>query len=121
MHPGPKSSITLTTGAVSQRPNKGWTIPNGYATGLQGLTRGLALDLAPLRVNLVSPGFVDTELWDNMYKEQKEKLREDLMAKVPTGRVAGPEDVAEAYLYLMKDWNCTGEMVGTNSGALLVG
>lgn len=60
---GPRSSITLTTGAVSEKPIPNWTVINSFATGLQGMTRGLALDLKPIRVNLVSPGAVDTELW----------------------------------------------------------
>jgi NAD(P)-dependent dehydrogenase (short-subunit alcohol dehydrogenase family) len=58
--PGPKSSITLTTGGVSQKPIPDWTVIGSYATALHGLTRGLALDLKPIRVNLVSPGAVDT-------------------------------------------------------------
>ena len=60
---GPKSSITFTTGAVSEKPIPNWAMINSYATGLQGMTRGLALDMKPIRVNLVSPGAVDTELW----------------------------------------------------------
>lgn len=66
MTPGPKSSITLTTGGVAERPRPDWTVINAYATGLQGMVRGLALDLKPIRVNLVCPGAVDTELWDGM-------------------------------------------------------
>lgn len=66
MNPGPASSITLTTGQAGERPMPGWSVVVGYATGLQGLTRGMALDLAPLRVVLVSPGAVDTELWTNV-------------------------------------------------------
>lgn len=59
MNEGAKSSFTITTGSVSQRPRPDWSIVGAYATGLQGLTRGLALDLAPLRVNLISPGFIE--------------------------------------------------------------
>lgn len=56
----PASSITLTTGAVSERPIPDWSVVGSYAAGLQAMTRGLALDLKPIRVNLVSPGAVDT-------------------------------------------------------------
>ncbi|KUI56717.1 3-oxoacyl-[acyl-carrier-protein] reductase FabG [Cytospora mali] len=120
LSPGPSSSITFTTGTVSQKPTPDWSVVAAYAAGLHGLTRNLALDLKPIRVNLVSPGFVDTELWDSHDEKDKEKILQSVVEKVPTGRVAQPEDVAEAYLFLMKDRNVTGTVVDSNSGSLLV-
>ncbi|ROV95696.1 hypothetical protein VMCG_07603 [Cytospora schulzeri] len=121
LSPGPYSSITLTTGAVSQKPSKDWGLITGYITGLHGMTRSLALDLKPIRVNLVSPGFVVTEIWDHSHDEKaKEELSQSVAGTMPTGRAAQPEDVAEAYLFLMKDPNVTGSVVDSNSGALLV-
>ena len=61
---GPASSITLSTGSVAEKPIPDWTIIASYAAGLHGMMRNLALDLAPIRVNLISPGPLDTELWD---------------------------------------------------------
>ncbi|KAL3418836.1 short chain dehydrogenase [Phlyctema vagabunda] len=119
LSPGPTSSITLTTGTVSQRPNPGWVVPGTFATGLHGLTRGLALDLKPIRVNCVSPGVVDTDLWETMGVKNKEAMFKAYAEKFPTGRIAKPEDVAEAYLWLMKDPNVTGSIVDSNSGTLL--
>ena len=117
LSPGPDSSIILTSGGVAERPHMGWNIVAGYAAALYGLTRNLALDLKPIRVNLVSPGFVDTELWD----EEVRKTQAEAVAKrVPTGRAAMPEDIAEAYLYLMKDRNCTGSILRTDSGSSLI-
>ncbi|KAK3715120.1 hypothetical protein LTR37_007330 [Vermiconidia calcicola] len=118
---GPKSSFTITTGAVSEHPIPDWTVVGSYATGLQGMTRQLALDLKPIRVNLVSPGAVDTELWTNtgMSEEQKQSLLEGMKEKLTTGRVPGPENIAEAYLYLLKDENITGSMISTNGGHLI--
>lgn len=87
------------------------------------MTRNLAFDLKPIRVNLVSPGAVETELWDQV-TEGDEKAKQAMFAQVaksaPTGRLAQPEDVAEAYLFLMKDPSVTGTVVDSNSGALLV-
>ncbi|KAI4157665.1 MAG: hypothetical protein L6R39_000615 [Caloplaca ligustica] len=60
---GPGSSISFTTGMVSERPLAGWSVVASYAAGLHGMVRNLALDLKPIRVNLISPGVVDTELW----------------------------------------------------------
>ena len=119
LSPGPTSSITFTTGSVSERPVPNWGVINSYATGLQGLTRGLALDLAPIRVNLVSPGGVDTPLWASV--ENKESLLKSIAAATTTGDIGHVEDVAESYIYLMKDKNISGSMVATNGGALLLG
>ncbi|QIW94757.1 hypothetical protein AMS68_000275 [Peltaster fructicola] len=120
LNPGLESSLIITTGSTSERPFPGWTIITSYATGLQGMTRALALDLKPIRVNLVSPGAVETELWDPMGEEAKSALLKRIEGTLPTGRVPGPEDLAEAYLYLMRDNNITGSMISSNGGTLLV-
>lgn len=117
LNSGPESSVILTSGGVAERPHMGWSIVAGYAAGLYGLTRNLALELKPIRVNLVSPGFVDTELWD---EEVRKTWAEATAKRVPTGRAAMPEDIAEAYLYLMKDRNCTGSILKTDSGSSLI-
>jgi NAD(P)-dependent dehydrogenase (short-subunit alcohol dehydrogenase family) len=119
--PGPNSSITLTTGTVSEKPIAGWTAIGSYATGLQGMTRQLALDLKPIRVNLVSPGAVKTELWGSsgFSEEQTKNMLEGISSKLPTGKVPGPEELAECYLYLLKDKNITGTMISSNGGTLL--
>ncbi|KAL6718888.1 hypothetical protein ACLMJK_003123 [Lecanora helva] len=119
LNPGPASSITLTTGAVSEKPIKDWSVVASFATGLHGMVRNLALDLAPIRVNLVSPGAVITPLWDGTPQAQRETMMEGMRKDTTTGEVGKPEDVAESYLYLMKDWNCTGSVIDTNGGCLL--
>ena len=114
-----KSSISLTTGSVSERPIPNWAIVNSYATGLHGMTRGLALDLAPIRVNLVSPGGVATELWDKLTKEEFNAFTEKVKKESTTGKIGQPEEIAEAFIYLMKDSNCSGSVISTNGGGLL--
>jgi NAD(P)-dependent dehydrogenase (short-subunit alcohol dehydrogenase family) len=114
MKPGYTSSITLTTGAGSQKPFPGWALVAGYLTGLHGITRTLALDLKPLRVNLVSPGVVATPLWGS------DGPPEEVKNQTALGKVGSPEEVAEAYVYLMKDTNATGSCVSTNAGSLLL-
>ncbi|OJJ44436.1 hypothetical protein ASPZODRAFT_71603 [Penicilliopsis zonata CBS 506.65] len=121
LSPGPDSSITLTTGTAWERPVPFWTITASYLGGVGSMARNLALELRPVRVNVVSPGLVDTELWDALLsEEQKGELFQEVKAKNPTGRVARPEDVAEAYLYLMRDVNITGRIISSDSGASLV-
>lgn len=117
---GPESSITLTTGGVAERPMPNWTVVASYASGLHGMTRNLALDLKPVRVNLVSPGMVDTALWDGVPKESRDGMFKTVGAKMPTGQIGQPEDVAETYLWLMKDKNVTGVVASSDSGSKLV-
>ena len=119
LNPGPASSITLTTGAVSSKPNKDWSVITGYATGLHGMTRNLALDLAPIRVNLISPGAVMTPLWDGMTAQRREEVLAGMQGRCTTGEVGRPEDVAESYLYVMRDRNVSGSVIDTNGGCLL--
>jgi NAD(P)-dependent dehydrogenase (short-subunit alcohol dehydrogenase family) len=87
LNPGPESSIVLTTGNVAEHPIPNWSVVASYAAGLHGMTRNLALDLKPIRVNIVSPGAIDTELWKDMSAEQKQGMFKNIAAKVPTGHV----------------------------------
>ncbi|KAI4202910.1 MAG: hypothetical protein LQ350_002281 [Teloschistes chrysophthalmus] len=121
LSPGPTSSITLTTGSVSEKPLPGWTIPASYAGGMHSMMRNLALDLRPIRVNLVSPGFVATEMWEGMDEGEYAALMEEQKKRTTTGEVGRAEDVAESYLYCMRDRNLSGSVISTNGGALLMG
>ena len=96
---GPKSSITLTAGVLVEKPRFGWTVPASYAAGMLGMHRGLAKDLAPIRVNLVSPGAIETEMWkwDGKPKREVEDMRKKLGQEGLTGRLGSPEDVAVSY------------------------
>ena len=119
--PGPDSSLTLTSGGVFERPMENWTIVAGAMGGVTSVMRNLALEMKPVRVNIVSPGLVDTELWNAAFgKEEKEGVFQTLAEKHLTGRVASPEEIAEAYVYLMKDSNITGRVISTDSGAGMV-
>jgi len=114
------SSIILTTGSVAEHPIPNWSVVAGYAAGLHGMTRNLALDLKPIRVNLISPGGLDTELWKDMGEKEKREMFKAWEEKFPTGHVGRPEEVAEAYLWLLKDSNVTGRVAASDSGAMLV-
>ncbi|GCB21380.1 uncharacterized oxidoreductase YkvO [Aspergillus awamori] len=114
LNAGPKSSLTLTTGAGSEKPFPNWSLVGGYLTGLHGITRNLALDLKPLRVNLVSPGVIATPLWGSG------GVPDNVKDTTTLGKVGTVEEVAEAYVYLMKDTNATGACISTNAGSLLL-
>lgn len=114
-------SVVLTTGSVAEKPLAGWSVPTSFAAALPGLARNLALDLSPknLRVNAVSPGGVVTEMWDPMPKEQREGMMSHMASQTLTHHVASPAEVAQAYLYLFKDTNTTGQTISTNGGGTL--
>lgn len=117
----PASSFIMTTGGLSQRPRKDWTVIMSYLTGLEGMCRALARDLAPIRVNLVGPGPVDTELWTSHAEtDDLDALKSSIASTMATKTFGKVEDVVESYLYLMKDKNTTGSMVYTNGGGLLI-
>lgn len=124
-HPGtPRSSIIFTTGTSAYKPPPDWSIVAGYFGGVHGLIRGLAVDLKPFRVNVVCPGMVATDsFWDKFTEGNEEVKRaafENGAKASLTGRVARVEDLAESYLYLMKDQGITGTVIDTNSGATLL-
>ncbi len=117
---GPECSITSTGGVNSMRPGPDWTVSASFGSGKEGMVRGLAVDLKPVRVNLVSPGAVDTELWGSIPEERRAGMFEMYKKATLTGRLGRPEDVAEAYLYCMKDEFVTGSVISTEGGRLLV-
>jgi NAD(P)-dependent dehydrogenase (short-subunit alcohol dehydrogenase family) len=82
------------------------------------LTRALALDLAPLRVNVVHPGATETEIWGPT-PEQRRGTREFFASTALLGKVGTPEEVAEAFVYLLKDSNITGTSLHSSGGVLV--
>src|SRR3981189_63302 len=96
-------SIVLTTGVAGQRPHSGWVIAASVCGTIEALTRALAIELAPIRVNAVSPGVVRTNLWQNMDSAERERFYQDTGKSLPVGRVGEAHDIAHAFLVLMKE------------------
>jgi len=113
-------SIVLTTGVAGQRPHKGWVVAASVCGTIEALTRALALELAPIRVNAVSPGVVRTNLWQNMNAAERERLYESVGKNLPVGRVGEARDVAQAYLFLMQEEFSTGQTLVVDGGTVLV-
>ncbi|OCB86113.1 NAD-binding protein [Sanghuangporus baumii] len=116
----PGGSITLTVGSVVVKPRKGWSLAAGLMGAVDSLTRGLAVDLAPIRVNVISPGAVKTELWDPMPPEVRNKIFEDSAKTLLVQHVAEPDEIAEAYLFCMKCQYITGQRIEVDGGAKYV-
>ncbi|GAA1040523.1 SDR family oxidoreductase [Streptomyces sp. TR1341] len=112
-------SIVLTTGTAGNRPLPGSSVVSALCGAMESLTRALALELAPLRVNVVAPGVVRTELWRELPEAEREGLYSAAAGSLPVGRVGEPADVAEAYLYLMRGGYSTGSVVVVDGGGTL--
>jgi NAD(P)-dependent dehydrogenase (short-subunit alcohol dehydrogenase family) len=119
----PGGSITLTAGVASERPLPKGALVAAVNGGLMALGRALALELAPIRVNVVSPGWVDTPVWDRLVGTAvggKEAAFAAMAARLPVGRIGSPADIAEAFLFLMQNGFTTGTTLHVDGGHQLV-
>ena len=113
-------SIVLTSGAASHRPHPGFAIGASICGAMEALTRTLSVELAPIRVNVVIPGFVDTELWSNVPTAAKQQMFREAAAKLPVGRIGTADDIAEHYLSFMRGRYVTGQSLVVDGGGVLV-
>ena len=119
-HLRPGGSITFTTGTAGRRPRAGWSLGASVCSAVEGLTRALAVELAPLRVNAVAPGLVKTPLWAGMGEGDRETLYAGAVARLPVGHAGEPAEIAETYLYLMRQSYGTGQVIVVDGGGSLV-
>jgi NAD(P)-dependent dehydrogenase (short-subunit alcohol dehydrogenase family) len=113
-------SIVLTTGIAGERPHKGWTLAASVCGAIVSLTRALAVELAPIRVNAVSPGVVRTSLWKNMQEQERKAMYENVGKTLLVGRVGEACEIARTYLFLMQEGYSTGQTVVVDGGGVLV-
>ncbi len=116
----PGGSVVLTSEVASLRPQRGWVALASACSAMEGLVRALAVELAPIRVNLVSPGLVRTPLWANLPDADREALFAASGEALPVGYVAEADDLAHAYVYLMINRYATGQTVVVDGGGVLV-
>jgi NAD(P)-dependent dehydrogenase (short-subunit alcohol dehydrogenase family) len=111
----------LTTRTVGQRPVPGAALAAAGAGAAEGLVRGLAVELAPVRVNAVRAGAFRTPLWDGVPEAHREALFVRLAQRTLTGTVGEPEQIAAAHIYLMQNQYVTGTVHTVDGGLLLAG
>jgi NAD(P)-dependent dehydrogenase (short-subunit alcohol dehydrogenase family) len=116
----PAGSITLTNGTVAHRPRKGGPLSTAMAGSIEFLVRGLAVDLAPVRVNGVCPAMIRTDVWNSILQESGEEAFKRMTARQPIPRIGEPAEVAEAFLYLMRGTYTTGQILVVDGGTTLV-
>ncbi|MFJ7104939.1 SDR family oxidoreductase [Streptomyces albogriseolus] len=113
-------TLVFVGGTGGRRPGVGASVTSALTAALPALTSSLAVELAPVRVNLVAPGFVDTPLSASLLGDRLEARRERLRATLPIRRVVGPDDVAAVILHLMVNEAVTGATYDVDGGQQLV-
>jgi len=115
----PGGALLYMSGTGGRRPAVGISITALLTAGMQALTANLALELAPVRVNLIAPGFVDTPLSASLLGDALEERREQLRTTLPIRRVVGPRDVAALAVHVMDNTALTGATFDIDGGQQL--
>ncbi|MCW3480039.1 SDR family oxidoreductase [Neisseriaceae bacterium JH1-16] len=113
----PDGSITLLSGAASRTPMPGTAALAAVNGGITQMAQTLALELAPLRVNVISPGLVDTPAYDGMSAEAKAGMFAAAAARLPLGRTGAVDDIAQAVEFLIASSWTTGALLDVDGGA----
>ncbi|MGV1755341.1 SDR family oxidoreductase [Rhizobium sp. A22-96] len=116
----PASSITMTSGQFASRPAAVGAVVAAAVAAVESTVRALALELSPMRINAVSPGWVDTPLLDGIMGEAKRQVLEQTASTLPSRNIGRPEDIAQAILFLMANRFVTGEILHIDGGGRLV-
>ncbi|MDG4895136.1 MAG: SDR family oxidoreductase [Mesorhizobium sp.] len=116
----PTGSLTFVSGIAAYRPAARGSVVAAVNAALEGLVRALAVELAPIRVNAVSPGWVDTPIWELVAGDAKNETLAAMARRLPAGRVGRPEDIADAIRFLIGNRFTTGETLHVEGGHRLV-
>jgi NAD(P)-dependent dehydrogenase (short-subunit alcohol dehydrogenase family) len=116
----PGGSITLMSGSFGQRPSKGYSLGATLCGTLNAFTRAMAVELAPIRVNNIAAGIIKTNLWNDLDENDRNNFYQHLESTLLLKRVGEAEDIAQAFVYLMKQTYTTGQSLLIDGGAVLV-
>lgn len=116
----PGGTLLFMTGTDARRPHVGGPVVSALTAGLPALVANLAIELGPVRVNLIAAGFVDTPLSAELLGDQLDERRDQLRATLPIGRIVGPADVAVLAIHLMTNGAVTGATYDIDGGQQLV-
>lgn len=113
-------SIVFVSGLAGRKGYPGYSLAGAASAGIEAVARNLAVELAPIRVNTVCAGLIDTAMLDRAFGEQKSQIIEQIAAKLPVHRIGRPEEIADAVLFLMKNEFITGTTLLVDGGEPLV-
>ncbi|MEZ9776988.1 SDR family oxidoreductase [Vibrio sp. 10N.261.54.A5] len=115
----PNGSITLTTGMLSRKVVAGTYVKTAINAALESVTKVLAKELSPIRVNAVSPGLTVTEAYKNMDDSARSTMYDNAKNNLPAGKVGEAKDIAMGYLFAINNPYVTGSIIDIDGGALL--
>jgi NAD(P)-dependent dehydrogenase (short-subunit alcohol dehydrogenase family) len=115
----PGGSISVTSGTVGVRPVPGFALGAAGVGAIEGLARGLAVELAPIRVNVVRAGAVRTPMWEGIAAEQREGMFAGMAKRTLVGAIGEAEQIAATHVYLMENGFVTGTVITVDGGSLL--
>jgi NAD(P)-dependent dehydrogenase (short-subunit alcohol dehydrogenase family) len=113
-------SLTFVSGFLSRRPSATAVLQGAINAALEALARGLALERAPVRVNTVSPGLIDTPIYAGMADADRQAMFDRTATRLPAGRVGQPDDIASAIVMLASNPFATGTTVTIDGGGTIV-
>ena len=113
-------SIIFMSGTAARRPLEGAAVTTASTGAIEAFARALAIDLAPIRVNVIRPGWVDTPFLDEILGAQRDETLAAAAEKLPVKRIGRPDEIADAVLFLMKNEYVTGIALTVDGGGLLV-
>jgi NAD(P)-dependent dehydrogenase (short-subunit alcohol dehydrogenase family) len=116
----PGGTLVFMSGTGGRRAGVGLGLIAAMTAALPALTANLAIELAPVRVNLIAAGFVDTPLSAELLGDQLDERRHQLRTTLPIGRVVGPDDVAALAIHLMANTALTGATYDIDGGQQFV-
>jgi NAD(P)-dependent dehydrogenase (short-subunit alcohol dehydrogenase family) len=114
-----RATLTFVSGVLATRPSAASVLQGAINAALEGLSRGLALELSPVRVNAVSPGLIDTPLWSRLEDSAREGMYARAASNLPAKTVGRADDIGNAVLFLMKTPFATGSTVRVDGGAAI--
>jgi len=116
----PGGSMTFLSGGTGARAKLGLAAVTSTFAAVESLSQSLALELAPIRVNTIRPGFIDTDFWDVLPAADVENIRAKVRANFPARRLGTAADVGHAAVFLMTNPYVTGTVLEVSGGELLV-
>jgi NAD(P)-dependent dehydrogenase (short-subunit alcohol dehydrogenase family) len=116
----PGGTLLFMGGTGGRRAAPGFSLISALTAAGPALTQALALEVAPIRVNLIAAGFVDTPLSASLLGDRLDQRRDELRRTLPIGRVVGPEDVAALAVHLMVNTAVTGAAFDIDGGQQIV-
>jgi len=119
-HISEHGSIVFVSGLAGRKGYPGFALAGAANAGIEAVARNLAVELAPIRVNTVCAGVIDTPMLDRVFGEQKSQVIEQIVAKLPVRRIGSPGEIADAVLFLMSNGFMTGTTLLIDGGDALV-